>query len=365
MKQRLAEILICPVCGHKPLNLAASTEAEGQDEEVQTGLLSCPGCGRECPVVRGIPRLLPPHLMADLVSGLEGVPEFRCEPVREGPVLSTAEQNAIRETLHGYAYHHIELQDPSPQYERWRKHFADHSPMPPEYYRDKLVLDLGCGEGRHAFCAAEQGARVVGVDLSRSVELAAERSAAFPEASFVQADVYHLPFRPGAFDVAYSIGVLHHTPRPLDSFMAMRRLVRPGGLVSAWVYGLQQMSWLYRLSHMTWLRPLVRLLPSPLQRVCSLVIAAVLDVLLWTPCRILALAPALRRRIESTGILNSYRRPFISKWRAVYDRFQPPVTHYLNREDLESWMEQAGLERGEVHSVEGRGWLFWGWVPGS
>ena len=30
-----------------------------------------------------------------------------------------------------------------------------------------LLLDAGCGEGRHCFGALERGARVVGVDLDR------------------------------------------------------------------------------------------------------------------------------------------------------------------------------------------------------
>src|SRR5215208_6996247 len=51
----------------------------------------------------------------------------------------------------------------------------------------QLVLDVGCGPGRHAHALAEQGIRVHGVDIShRFVELA-QRDAP-PGATFERAD---------------------------------------------------------------------------------------------------------------------------------------------------------------------------------
>ena len=37
-----------------------------------------------------------------------------------------------------------------------------------EVGKGDLVLDAGCGEGRHCFGCLERGARVVGLDLDRS-----------------------------------------------------------------------------------------------------------------------------------------------------------------------------------------------------
>jgi cyclopropane fatty-acyl-phospholipid synthase-like methyltransferase len=34
--------------------------------------------------------------------------------------------------------------------------------------RGEILLDAGCGEGRHCFGAIERGARVVGLDLDRA-----------------------------------------------------------------------------------------------------------------------------------------------------------------------------------------------------
>src|SRR5689334_8449109 len=82
----------------------------------------------------------------------------------------------------------------------------------PGVLRGLLVLDAGCGGGRYARLAGRHGARVVGVDLSAAVEKAAALCAELPEVAIVQADLLDLPLAEARFDLAFSIGVLHHSP---------------------------------------------------------------------------------------------------------------------------------------------------------
>jgi SAM-dependent methyltransferase len=51
-----------------------------------------------------------------------------------------------------------------------------------------------------------------------------------------QADIGQLPFRPGSFDVIFSIGVLHHTPDTRTYFQRLVPLLKPGGVIAIWVY---------------------------------------------------------------------------------------------------------------------------------
>ena len=81
-------------------------------------------------------------------------------------------------------------------------------------YRGRLVLDAGVGAGRFAEVVADHGGEVVGVDLSRAIDAAYQNIGRRPNADLVQADIMAMPFREGTFDLAYSIGVLHHTPIP-------------------------------------------------------------------------------------------------------------------------------------------------------
>lgn len=100
----------------------------------------------------------------------------------------------------------------------------------------KRVLDAGCGMGRYLRVAAELGARVVGMDLSHAVLAARDLTAGLEGVSLVRGDLLRPPLAEGSFDHIYSLGVLDHTPDPRAAFLALARLLRPGGRIVIWVY---------------------------------------------------------------------------------------------------------------------------------
>lgn len=108
--------------------------------------------------------------------------------------------------------------------------------LSPEQVAGKLVLDVGVGVGRHAEILARWDAFVVGIDLSNSVEIAYENTRHLPNVAVIQADLEALPFSTGSFDIVISIGVLHHTPDTKASLFSISPMVRPGGLLTIWVY---------------------------------------------------------------------------------------------------------------------------------
>ena len=55
MRTWLLDYLVCPAC-EGTLNCTPDT---GGRDDVETGTLTCTGCGNAYPVVRGIPRMLP------------------------------------------------------------------------------------------------------------------------------------------------------------------------------------------------------------------------------------------------------------------------------------------------------------------
>ncbi len=120
------------------------------------------------------------------------------------------------------------------------------APVRPEFFQDKVVLEGGCGKGRHTQLAAGWGAReVIGVDLSDAVETAFAATRELENAHIVQADIYHLPFA-RVFDYAFSVGVLHHLPDPRAGFRSLASKVKAGGHLSAWVYGAENNEWITR-----------------------------------------------------------------------------------------------------------------------
>jgi len=118
-----------------------------------------------------------------------------------------------------------------------RATFRTRTGFPPADLAGKTVLDGGCGMGRYLRVAAEGGPRLlVGLDLSGAVAAARDLTRGLPGVAVVQGDLLRPPFAPEGFDLIYSLGVLDHTPDARAAFLALAKLLRPGGRVVVWVY---------------------------------------------------------------------------------------------------------------------------------
>jgi SAM-dependent methyltransferase len=108
-----------------------------------------------------------------------------------------------------------------------------------------LLLDLGCGFGRHAYEGLRRGARVVACDLSAD-DLAEVRALfeamvlageAPPEgmATTVCGDATRLPFPDATFDRAIASEVLEHIPDDEAALDELARVLKPGGTLAVTV----------------------------------------------------------------------------------------------------------------------------------
>ena len=191
----LEGILVCPRCASALPGFAEWTE----------DATTCPGCGHDFVVVGGVPRF---------VESDAYVSSFSYEWNRHRRTQLDSETSRESEET-----------------------FREKTGLRPEDVAGKLVLDVGCGMGRFAEVVSRWGGQVVGVDLSLAVEAAFANLGGRANVRVMQADLFRLPFRPGTFDVVYSIGVLHHTPDCEKAFREILRFVRPGGRACVWVYG--------------------------------------------------------------------------------------------------------------------------------
>lgn len=99
--------------------------------------------------------------------------------------------------------------------------------------RGKKLLELGCGVGEFSVFCAKQGADVTGVDLGPDLVAAAREWARMNgvRCEFLQANIVHLPFESGEYDIVVGLAVLHHVSQPdLDRALAEAyRVLRYGG----------------------------------------------------------------------------------------------------------------------------------------
>jgi len=75
---------------------------------------------------------------------------------------------------------------------------------------NKKVLDCGCGEGRISNFLAENGADVVGIDISPETIKVAKEKTANKNISFLVMDAEKMEFKDNFFDLIVCAGILHH-----------------------------------------------------------------------------------------------------------------------------------------------------------
>jgi SAM-dependent methyltransferase len=322
MRGWLLEHLVCPTC--RAELVCEPGVLPGDD--LEEGTLQCDGCNVTYPIVRGVPRLA--------TSGLE------VDKQRTVDAFGWQWQE----------FEHVYADQPglSAEFLEWVK------PIDSDFLAGKLVLDAGCGMGRFTVAAASLGAgQIVGVDLSESVEAARHFTRSIPNIAIVQADLYHLPFR-DPFDLAFSIGVIHHLPDPEEGIKTVGRHVKPGGSLFVWVYGHENNGWIRNV-----VDPVRKMVTSRLPRrllyALSAAVAAPLQLVLrvyrrpqpQTSGRTLPYYPYLHW-------LSQY--DFRHNLVVVFDHLVAPTAVYVKREELRGWLERAGFSQVALSARNNNSW---------
>jgi ubiquinone/menaquinone biosynthesis C-methylase UbiE len=127
-----------------------------------------------------------------------------------------------------------------------------------EVFRGKRCLDAGCGGGRGSILMAQCGAKeVVGVDFSTTnIESCRKRAAqkGFTNMTFLQHSLIELPFEDESFDIVWCNGVLMHTIDPDTGLKEITRVLKKGGHLWLYVYGVGGVYW----SMVDWVRSTFR-----------------------------------------------------------------------------------------------------------
>lgn len=109
----------------------------------------------------------------------------------------------------------------------------------------QLVLDLGCGFGRHAYEVLRRGGRVVACDMAlpelrgvRGTYAAMGEAGEIPPGAIGSAaagDATRLPFPDETFDHVIASEVLEHVPNDQGALDELHRVLKPGGVLAVTV----------------------------------------------------------------------------------------------------------------------------------
>ena len=281
--------------------------------EILDGTLGCTSCAATYPVVRGVPRF------ADLSN--------------------IAEDKAATASSFGWEWQHFTQEDG--QYGEQMLDWLE--PVTEDFFRDKVILDGGCGKGRHTLLAASWGARdVIGVDLSDAVESAFAATRGSENMHIVQADLCVLPLKQ-VFDYAFTIGVIHHLDDPSIGFRSLASKVKPGGHFSVWVYGAENNAWITGF-----VSPLRKRFTSRMNRKALLHLSKLPTVAVYAASKLLY-GPLSKAGLASKLFYGEYLS-YISRfgWREqhtiVFDHLVAPTAQYVSREEFENWWKGIGAE---------------------
>ena len=366
MKAWALNHLCCPICLGR-LKLSVFDEGPGSPgSEIVNGLLRCQ-CQRTYPIIAGVPRfllgplreLLPsryPHWFRaywrDDVSG-DGADSGTST---DSPKNVLAKLRAVK----SFSYEWLKISEMLPE---WERNFHEYfEPWTEEFLRNKLLLDLGCGMGRHISYAAPSADTIYGVDLSWAVEAAYRNNASLDNVCVVQADLDHLPFRQSLFDIVYSLGIIHHLPDPERAFNSIVSYVRTGGWIRVYLYRDWTRDtdrwrrfrdrWINRLRRYSWR------MPHPLLYALTFALSATAYTTFILPRRHLYNVPFMAPVVRRLPLKSYSTYPFRVLHNDIFDQFSAPIENRYSRAEVEAWLHRAALHQPSLFPLAGHG----GWV---
>jgi SAM-dependent methyltransferase/predicted RNA-binding Zn-ribbon protein involved in translation (DUF1610 family) len=320
MRREALSFLACPNCGGKLIFRADSMREDAG--HIMAGELACAGCAVHFPIRDGVPVILPRTV--------------------EAVKLDTASRFA-EEWLH--------WSDLRNYYEQ--EFLAWLAPLTPADFAGQTVFEGGCGKGRHTALVASYGAKaVVSIDLGQSAFVAFAHTRNLQNAHVVIGDLLHPPVR-SVFDLAFSIGVVHHLPDPAAGFASLASRVRDGGRAAFWVYGQEGNEWITK--YVNPLRTAVTSkLPAGLLRAACLLPSA----FLWGAIKLF-----YRPRADGKGpalpygdyFASMHNYPFDEVHANVFDQLVTPVAYYLRGEEVRAWLA-VGFRDARVRRHRGYSW---------
>ena len=334
MRERLIELIVCPRTGER-LDMHIDRR---EGDEILEGKLTSPD-GTVYPIIRGVPRLLP-------------------EPVN----VSAAQQATV--DRFGEQWNDFDFLG-----DHYESQFLGWiSPNTRETFADKVVLEGGCGKGRHSALCAQWGAKeVLAIDLGSAVEACYRNCLDYPNVHVIQADLFHLPVRPKTVDIAFSVGVLHHTPHPENCFAELVKTVRPGGRVIAWVYGRENNGWIIygvnpvrtaitsKMPH-RWVRQLAKIPAAMIFAVGRTV---------YQPLNRPPFETVGERLFYSPYITHVSKFPYDEIHSIVHDHLTPPIAHYIPRDEFEAWFRALDLQNVTIGWHNQNSWRGTATVPAA
>jgi SAM-dependent methyltransferase len=220
------------------------------------------------------------------------------------------------------------------------------NPLVPEEWKGKKVLDAGCGMGRNSYWPMKWGAAsVTSFDFDeRSVSRAKETLKDFPTASVFFKSIYDIEWK-DEFDIAFSIGVIHHLKDPKLAVKNLVNALKPGGRLLIWVYGYEGNEWIVRYVD-----------PVRIHVTSRLPLAAVHFLSYFCSVPLYVFVKTFRGPSDYLRQLSTFNFWHIHS--IVFDQLIPDVANYWKKEEVAALVDGLSLEEVTVSPPPNNsGWI--------
>jgi len=350
MRQKFVEHLIDPL-NSKKFEVEILEEKNGH---ILSGILS--NDETWYPIIHGIPRILIKELKTNVLQShyafYKKFAEKFSEKVKTEWKAEIDKINDLdkfldhqKKTAESFAYEWNNIYEESNFEKNNFLHFIGPY-IKEETIRGKVTLDIGCGSGRFTKHAVSCGASLAfGTDLGESVEFAYKLTENLENVCIIQADIYAMPFE-NHFDLAYSIGVLHHLPRPQEGFSRLPKVLKPGGTMAIWVYNRRNNKralYFYEPA-----RDLLKKFPKPFLYKFSYLPAIIAHLLNYVTHFFNFLG--LKKLAKAVPFSYYANFPFNMKLNDSFDIIATPKSNYYFVEQIQKWFSDANLK--DIKSFE-------------
>ena len=200
-----------------------------------------------------------------------------------------------------------------------------------EDFRDKKVLECGCGGGQHTAFIVPYAGKILAVDLN-TIDIAKERNRNFSHVSFLEADIAEMDLGE-QFDIVFSVGVIHHTLNPEKTVENLKRHLVKNGTIILWVYS-QEGNFLAR--HM--IEPIRKIFLRRISRKRLSAAARLLTFILYVPVYTIYLLPLTF--LPYYDYFKNFRKlSFGRNTLNVFDKLNAPHVDFISKERIQKWFD--------------------------